>query len=64
MIGKGLPCGYLKPGEVEALLHEGLAQIPFDGKRVLVVIPDRTRTMPMPLFFRAIAKSLLPRTQA
>ena len=64
MIGKGLPCGYLKPGEVEALLQEGLAPISFDGKRVLVVIPDRTRTMPMPLFFRAIAKALLPRTRA
>ncbi len=64
MIGKGLPCGYMKAQEVEDILREGLAQIPFDGKRVLVVIPDRTRTMPMPLFFRAIAKSLLPRTRA
>jgi lactate racemase len=64
MIGKGAPCGYLSPREVAAVLKEGLDNLPFDGRRVLVIIPDRTRTMPMPLFFRAIAKSLLPRTKA
>ncbi len=64
MLGKGAQCGYMNSGEVAAILEEGLAKIPFDGRRVLVIIPDRTRTMPMPLFFRSIAKSLLPRTKA
>jgi lactate racemase len=64
MIGKGLTCGYLSQIDVDKIIQEGLAHLPFDGKRVLVIIPDRTRTMPMPLFFRAITKSLMDRAQA
>jgi len=64
MIGKGLTCGYLAQIDVDKIIHEGLANLPFDRKRVLVIIPDRTRTMPMPLFFRAITKSLMPRAKA
>jgi lactate racemase len=63
MIGTGLSCGYLAQGDVDKIIREGLAQLPLDGKRVLVLIPDRTRTMPMPLFFRAITKSLMPRAK-
>jgi nickel-dependent lactate racemase len=64
MTGKGLTCGYLSQTDVDKIIQEGLRELPLDGKRVLVIIPDRTRTMPMPLFFRAITKSLLPRVKA
>ena len=64
MTGKGLTCGYLSPIDVDKTIQEGLANLSFDGKRVLVIIPDRTRTMPMPLFFRAIAKSLMTRAKS
>ena len=32
--------------------------LPLQGKRVLVIIPDPTRTMPLPLFFRTIVAGL------
>jgi lactate racemase len=64
MIGKGLTCGYLSQVDVDKIIQEGLANLPLAGKRILVIIPDRTRTMPMPLFFRAITKSLMPRVKA
>ena len=63
MVGKGSTSGYLSQAEVEAVVMEGLASLPLERQRVLVIIPDRTRTMPLPLFFRAITKSLLPRTK-
>jgi nickel-dependent lactate racemase len=37
--------------EVRGLLAEALAQVPLAGRRVLVIIPDGTRTAPMPLLF-------------
>lgn len=47
-------------GKVEA----GLASLPLQGKRVLVIIPDPTRTMPLPLFFRTIVAELKGRATA
>ncbi|HSR12951.1 MAG TPA: lactate racemase domain-containing protein, partial [Thermodesulfobacteriota bacterium] len=64
MIGQGLASGYLAQSDIQKIIRDGLSALPMDGKRVLVIIPDRTRTMPMPLFFRAIAKSLMPRVKA
>lgn len=52
------------PAEVHALVARGLAALPLDGKRVLVIIPDGTRTMPMPLMFDALEAALGARTTA
>jgi lactate racemase len=41
----------LAAGEVRLLVQEALASLPLEDKRVLVIIPDGTRTMPMPLMF-------------
>ena len=38
--------------------------MPLAAQRVLVIIPDSTRTMPLPLFFRLLTADLLPRVQA
>ncbi len=54
----------LKDKEIEAIVAEGLNSLALNDKRVLVIIPDATRTMPLPLFFRLIAKHLLPRVKA
>ena len=64
MIGKGLESGWLDDQEIENLVTSGLDALPLDGKRVLVIVPDHTRTMPLPLFFRVFAQNLLPRVQA
>ena len=62
--GRGLAAGFLPPGEVVRLTSEGLATLPVDGKRVLVLIPDGTRTMPMPLMYDTLERELEPRTGA
>ncbi len=50
--------------EIETIVANGLNSLPLTDKRVLVLIPDHTRTMPLPLFFRLITKHLLPRVRA
>jgi len=45
------------------ILEQGLAKAPVDGKRVLVLTPDCTRSGPMPLIFRHLAELLLPRVK-
>ncbi len=47
-IGKGYETGYLAPSEIAAIIRQGLDTLDLDGKRVLMVIPDNTRTMPLP----------------
>ncbi|HEX2443058.1 MAG TPA: lactate racemase domain-containing protein [Vicinamibacterales bacterium] len=64
MIGKGLADGYLTTDDVARIVRDGLASMPLDGRRVLVIIPDGTRTMPMPLMFDALERELLPRAAA
>ncbi len=43
--------------QVQATLHEGLGSA-FDGKRVLVLIPDHTRSLPLPALFRMTVDAL------
>ena len=64
VVGRGLETGFLSPDEVSATAREGLAQLPLDGKRVLVLIPDGTRTMPMPLLFDVLEQAVAPRAAA
>ena len=56
--------GFLPVEEVQAIAREGLARLPLDGRRVLVLIPDGTRTMPMPLLFDVLDEALGPRAAA
>src|SRR5215831_18444385 len=56
--------GFLTDDQVAAGVSEGLAALPVDGRRVLVIIPDGTRTMPMPVFFDLIDRELGPRVRA
>src|SRR4030065_1542822 len=51
VMGTGLKAGYLSKGEVREIVRDSLASLALDAKRVLVLIPDNTRTMPMPLMF-------------
>src|SRR6476660_8540184 len=54
MIGTGTPTNTLSDADVERLLTEALDRLPLEGKRVLVIIPDGTRTAPIPLMFRLL----------
>jgi nickel-dependent lactate racemase len=57
-IGLGAVDRYLSDDEVRSLTAEFFNTWDLSGKRVLVLIPDGTRTMPMPLFFKLIFDSL------
>lgn len=58
MIGKSSAATTLTSGDVQHLLARGLDPLPLDGKRVLVIIPDSTRTAPMPLMFRLLYEQI------
>ncbi len=64
VIGRGVSEGYLTPEELAAVGREGLALLPIDGRKVLVLIPDGTRTMPMPLMFEMLEREIGPRVAA
>ncbi len=54
----------LTAAEITEIVTHSLDSLALTGKRVLVIIPDQTRTMPLPLFFRAITGALLGKAQA
>jgi nickel-dependent lactate racemase len=56
-IGKGYRDRCLTDAEIAGIVDAGLASLNLDGKRLLVIIPDGTRTMPMPLMFDLIERS-------
>ncbi|MGB7622393.1 MAG: lactate racemase domain-containing protein [Terriglobia bacterium] len=63
-VGKGFTDRYLDHGETGEIITEALASIPVDGKRVLIIIPDGTRSMPMPEMFSWFQKILKPRVKS
>jgi nickel-dependent lactate racemase len=64
VVGRAVLEGYLTGEELAATAREGLAKLPVDGLRVLVLIPDGTRTMPMPLMFETLERELGGRVKA
>ena len=64
MIGKGFPDRYLTDDETGRLVSEALSTLPVDGKRVLIIIPDGTRSMPMLFMFGLFERFLGPRIAA
>lgn len=50
--------GYLTEGEVRDFIHLGLNTLVLKDQRVLVLIPDGTRTMPLALLFEQLQASL------
>jgi lactate racemase len=63
-VGFGYSNRQLSNSEVEAIIATGLSNISLDDKKVLVLIPDFTRTMPIPLFFKILTKYLSGKTSA
>jgi len=58
VIGKGYGDGQLTEAEVRNLIAEALDTWNLPGQRVLVIIPDGTRTAPIPLLFRLLHELL------
>ena len=63
ILGNGVIQGHLTEGEIKAILFESLASLHLDGKRVIILIPDSTRTMPMPLLFDLLEEMLSHRVR-
>ncbi|MBV9786933.1 MAG: DUF2088 domain-containing protein, partial [Chloroflexi bacterium] len=58
VVGQGVPTAVLAEHEVQRILSQAFDAEPLDGKRVLVIIPDSTRTAPIPLLFRLLYAQL------
>ena len=55
---------FLDEDEIRAMTAEVLSRADLDGKRVLVIVPDSTRTAPIPLFFHLFYEFLWERVSA
>ena len=62
--GQGYKARVMSDDEVRAIVAQAVESARLDGKRVLVVIPDHTRTAPIPLMFRTLHDLLAGRTAA
>lgn len=63
MVGFGTDRGILTIEQIEQIVVQSLKSLPLDGKRVLILIPDHTRTMPVGLFFRLLVEHLSERAE-
>ncbi len=61
LTGRGSAEGFLTDSEIHDIFADGLSKIPLDGKRVLVLTPDSTRTAPLPALFRHAVEFINPR---
>jgi lactate racemase len=52
------PARSIDAAEIRQILATGLEPLPLDGRRLLVIIPDATRTMPMPAMFDTLHELL------
>lgn len=57
VVGSGDPGSHLTEAELNDLIAEHAASLGLDGKRVLVLIPDGTRSAPLPLLVRMLRKA-------
>lgn len=56
--GWGSTTEAMTESQVRELVEDAFATLPIENKRVLVIIPDGTRTAPVPLFFRVLYETL------
>ena len=54
----------LSPDEARQIVAQAAAGLSMTGKRVLTIIPDGTRTMPMPLMFQLLQEEIGARAAA
>ncbi len=58
VIGKGYTDGKLSPQQIDEIVAAAAGQLAPAGKKILVIIPDHTRTCPLPAVTRAIHKHM------
>ncbi len=63
-VGQGFLDRTLTEDELRVLIAASAAELKIDGKRVLIIIPDGTRTMPLPQLFRNLQHHIGERAAA
>lgn len=58
------PNGTLPESRLREIIGQALADLPLTGRRVLTIVPDGTRTAPIPQMVRLLQESLTGRTAA
>src|SRR5579875_44030 len=61
LLGAGSTSEPLTETQVSDLLQRAFEPLALTGKRVLIIIPDGTRSAPLPLFFRLLNEHLYGR---
>jgi len=64
VIGTGSASQYLSVDQMSDIVERAVASLSIQNKHVLIIIPDSTRTMPMPAMFSLFQKLLRPRVAA
>jgi nickel-dependent lactate racemase len=64
LVGAGSAVRALSEADVTEILTRALEPLALAGKRVLVIVPDATRTAPIPLIYGVLAEQLGTRTAA
>jgi len=61
LAGRGTASEVMDDAAVEEVLERALEGVPLAGRRVLAIVPDGTRTAPIPLLHRLLNRHLAPR---
>ncbi|HMJ20715.1 MAG TPA: lactate racemase domain-containing protein, partial [Terriglobales bacterium] len=64
VLSKSVVDGWLSHDQVRQIVAQAAAELQVAGRRVLTIIPDGTRTMPMPLMFQLLQQEIGPRAAA
>ncbi len=64
IVGAGYIDRLLANEEIRDLMSAALSSIRLTGRRVLIIIPDGTRTAPLPVMFRLFCEFLTPKVAA
>lgn len=51
---------FLTTEQITEFVHKAISEVDLKDKKVLLIIPDHTRSMPMPTMFRALTDALIP----
>ncbi len=63
VIGFGSESATISEGQIRDICTEAFANKPLDGKKVLAIIPDHTRTAPIDVMFRVLYELLAPKVE-
>jgi len=55
---------YLSENQIQEISSPALSKLNLSGKKVLIIIPDSTRTVPLPLFFKIFCQQLSGKARA